>query len=465
MQSILDRLEQDKDAALERLIALLKIPSISTDPAYHDRCLQAAQWLCADLAGMGFSAEVMPTTGKPMVVADYRPKSGGPQLLFYGHYDVQPADPLDLWDSPPFQPQLREITPERRQIVARGAGDDKGQLMTFIEACRAWFAETGGLPVGVTILLEGEEESGSASLEPFLDAHANRLKADIALVCDTTMWDRDTPAITVQLRGLVGEEIIVSAADRDLHSGMYGNAARNPNHVLGRIIADLFDDQGRIQIPGFYDDVVAPDAAIVQQWRSLIPDDRALLRAVGLEQPAGEAGLSVLEQVWARPSAEVNGLIGGYTGEGFKTVIPAEARAKISFRLVRAQDPAAVRAAFRDFVRARIPADCSVTFREHGASPALAVDMTNPFVGLAQQELEAVFGTPAVLLGGGGSIPVVGAFKRKLGMDTLLAGFGLDDDRIHSPNEKYDLSSFERGARFWARLLQAAANQASVKKA
>ena len=458
MDTVLRTLKDQQQAALERLIELLKIPSISTDPAYHDDCLAAAEWLRADLAGMGFQAEVIATDGKPMVLATYTAENAAaPRLLFYGHYDVQPVDPLELWHSPPFEPVIKEVAPGRHQIVARGAGDDKGQLMTFVEACRAWFSAEGKLPCSVTILFEGEEESGGPSLEPFLRDYKDRLQADMALICDTSMWDRETPAITVSLRGLVGEEIIVKAADRDLHSGYYGNAARNPNHVLGRILGDLFDGEGRVTLPGFYDAVQETDPSVLESWKQLMPDPTTMLGPIDLAQPAGEAGRHILEQVWARPSAEVNGIIGGYTGDGFKTVIPAEARAKISFRLVGDMDPDTIRATFRQFVMDRIPGDCTVEFEEHGGSPAMRVAVDHPLILTAQKELTSVFAKTSLLIGAGGSIPVVGSFKHILGLDSILAGFGLDDDRIHSPNEKYELSSFHKGAEFWARFLNAAA--------
>ncbi|MBB4210208.1 acetylornithine deacetylase/succinyl-diaminopimelate desuccinylase-like protein [Rhodothalassium salexigens DSM 2132] len=456
--SVLDAVDAGLDASLDRLFALLAIPSVSTDPAFHADCVRAAEWLCTELTGLGFEARVHPTTGKPMVLAHYTPEGPAaerPRLLFYGHYDVQPADPLELWETGPFEPRLKEVAPGRRQIVARGAVDDKGQLMTFVEACRAWIATHGALPCPVTVFFEGEEESGSPSLMPFLDSHRDALAADVGLICDTAMWDRDTPAITVMLRGLVGEEVTVQAADRDLHSGVFGNAARNPNHVLGRIVGDLFDDQGRVQVPGFYDGVEDAPGEIREQWAALDFDPAAFLGTVDLSVPAGEADRSVLEQVWSRPTAEVNGMIGGYTGDGFKTVIPAEARAKISFRLVAGQDPEAVRAGFRRFVRERLPADCTARFDEHGGSPATVVDIANPFLTTARAQLTAEFEREAVLIGSGGSIPIAGAFKDVLGIDSLLIGFGLDDDRMHSPNEKYELSSFHHGTRFWARFLAA----------
>ena len=312
-----------------------------------------------------------------MVVGHQR-EGAGPSLLFYGHYDVQPVDPLELWDNDPFDPKIVTRPDGSKMLVGRGTADDKGQLMTFVEACRAWKKVTGALPVPVTVLLEGEEELGGVNLPPFLDANLEELRADTALICDTNMWDADTPAITTCLRGLCGEEIVIHAADRDLHSGFYGSAATNPNHVLARIIADLRDADGRITLPGFYDGVPELPDALRESWAKLGFSEAEFLGEVGLSVPAGEKGRSVLEMTWSRPTCEVNGMGGGYQGAGFKTVIPAQAMAKISFRLVFDQDPHKVRAAFRKHVNDRIPKDCSVEFHEHGSGTAVAFDTSGP---------------------------------------------------------------------------------------
>ena len=459
LDDVLVAIDRDLDNSLDRLFALLRIPSISTDPAYRGPCRAAADWLTVELNALGFDATVHATAGQPMVVAHTRGGSGahGPHVLFYGHYDVQPPDPLELWETLPFEPRLVKLSDGNRRIVARGAADDKGQLMTFLEACRAFVAVEGGLPFPVTVLFEGEEETGSPSLKPFLDAHQDELKADLALVCDTDMWDAATPAVTIMLRGLVIEEVIVRGADRDLHSGLFGGPAINPIRVLAHILADIHDADGRIAIPGFYNGVGEIDPEIRSQWRTLAFDQKRFLGELGLKVPAGERGRHILEQIWERPSCDVNGIIGGYTGEGSKTVIPAKASAKVSFRLVGDQDPTTVREAFRAFVRARLPADCAAEFLSHASSLALRLPLDSPYLAKARAALEAEWGRPAVLKGSGGSIPIVGAFKRDLGMDSLLIGFGLDNDCIHSPNEKYDLQSFHKGARSWARILAALA--------
>ncbi|MGH6818113.1 MAG: M20/M25/M40 family metallo-hydrolase [Methylovirgula sp.] len=456
LDAALAKIDSNLDAALGRLFTLVTIPSISTDPAYAGEGNRAAEWLANELRGLGFEASVQPTTGHPMVVAKARSgRAGTPHVLFYGHYDVQPPDPVELWESPPFEPRLLD-TAEGKRIVGRGVSDDKGQLMTFIEACRA-FQETGGLPCSVSILLEGEEETGSPSLPAFLAENRAQLKADIALACDTGMWDRQTPAISVMLRGLVLEEVVIRGADRDLHSGMFGGPAINPIHVLALIIADLHDEAGRVTLQGFYDGVTELPQEIAEQWRKLPFNGRHFLEEVGLSVPAGETGRSVLEMIWSRPTCDVNGIIGGYTGKGSKTVLPAQASAKFSFRLVGTQDPEKIAASFRSFVKARLPADCGAEFLSHGASAAQQLPVNSAALTRARKALAEEWGKDAVLTGCGGSIPIVGAFKRDLGMDTLMVGFALDDDRIHSPNEKYELSSFHKGARSWARILAALA--------
>ena len=456
LPTVLSAIQAAEQAALERLFALVAIPSVSTDPAYKADCERAAAWLADDLRGIGFEAAVRPTAGHSMVVAKAQAsRRDVPHVLFYGHYDVQPPDPLDLWDQPPFTPYLKD-TASGPQIVGRGVADDKGQLMTFIEACRAYQAN-GGLPCDVTILLEGEEETGSPSLPAFLAANAAELEADVALVCDTGMWDRHTPAITTMLRGLVLDEVVIHAADRDLHSGMFGGAAINPIRVLARIIADLHDETGHVTLPGFYDGVVELPDEVATQWHNLGFDGRTFLGEVGLSVPAGEQGRNVLEMLWSRPTCDVNGICGGYTGQGSKTVLPAQASAKFSFRLVGQQDPAKIVAAFRAFVRARLPADCRAEFIAHGASPALQLPFASEALSRARRALQVEWDREPVLAGCGGSIPIVGSFRKDLGMDTLMIGFGLEDDRIHSPNEKYDLSSFQKGARSWARVLHALA--------
>ena len=457
LDAVLAHADAEIEGSLDRLFSLLRIPSISTDPAHADDCRMCAEWLVGQLRQIGFVADAHATPGHPVVVGHDRAGSG-PSVLFYGHYDVQPVDPLELWHRNPFDPAIETRPDGSRTLQGRGTSDDKGQLMTFVEACRSWRAVTGRLPVGVTILLEGEEESGGANLPAFLRQHASELRADVGLICDTNMWDPSTPAIQTMLRGLCGEEVIIHAADRDLHSGFYGSAAANPNRVLVRILSDLHDADGRVTLAGFYDGVPELPETLRAQWETLEFDAAKFLGEVGLSVPAGERGRSVLEMTWSRPTCEINGMSGGYQGPGFKTVIPAMASAKVSFRLVFDQDPHAIRAAFRDFVRARLPADCRAEFLEHGAGRAIRFPIDDPAFQKTNEALTAEWGRRAVFIGGGGSIPVTHELKEALGMDVVLAGFALEDDRIHSPNEKYEVESFRRGVRSWIRVLEALAH-------
>jgi len=451
LDAVLARIDDTLPEALDRLIDLLRIPSISTDPAYKADCARAADWLVKDLQALGFTARAAETPGHPMVVG--HGGEGGRHILFYGHYDVQPVDPLDLWDRPPFDPEVQD-TPKGKVIRARGASDDKGQLMTFIEACRAWKAVHGSLPGKLTIFIEGEEESGSPSLIPFLEQNRAELSCDLALICDTGLYDEHTPAITTMLRGLAKSEFTIRAANRDLHSGMYGGLARNPLHVMASLLAGLHDATGRVQVPGFYDDVAELPDTLRQQWQALAFDHAAYLGDVGLKIPAGEQDRTPLEMIWSRPTAEVNGMWGGYNGAGFKTVLPSEAHAKVSFRLVSDQDPAKILHAFRAWAEAQIPADCEIVWHDGiEGSPASVMEIADPAFEASRQALTEEWGKPAAFIGSGGSIPVAGYFKSILGMDAMLIGFGKDDDNIHSPNEKYDVESFHKGIRAWARIL------------
>ncbi len=361
VETVLHHIDAGLDASRARLFDLLRIPSISAQPAHAADCQRAAEWVRAQLTGLGFTAEVHPTPGHPVVVARHPGPAGytGPHVLFYGHYDVQPVDPLELWHSPPFEPQLVD-GPHGKRFVARGAVDDKGQSMMFIEALRAWHDAGGGIPARLTLVIEGEEETGSVNLEPFLVANKAALASDIALISDTGMWDIDTPAVTTRLRGMAYFEVTLKAADRDLHSGLFGGSALNPINALTRILGELHDADGRIQLPGFYDRVKPISNAQRAQWDALGFDEAAFLGGIGLSKPVGERGYSALERLWARPTADINGIWGGYTGPGSKTVIASEASAKVSFRLVADQDPAEVFAQFQRFVTERLPEGAKV---------------------------------------------------------------------------------------------------------
>ena len=450
LNATLARVDADLEPALDRLMTLLRIPSISTDPAFAPDCQRAADHLVAVLEELGITAKAHATPGHPMVVGHC--DGPGPHLLFYGHYDVQPVDPIELWHRDPFDPAI-EDTAKGRVIRARGAADDKGQLMTFLEALRAIKAETGALPCKLTVLFEGEEESGSPSLVPFMQAHADELQADIAVICDTGLYGHDTPAIITMLRGLLGEELTITGPKLDLHSGMYGGIAMNPARVLVDILSNLHDDNGTVQVPGFYDNIPEVPADVEAQWDALGFEASDFLGDVGLSVPAGEQDRTPLQMIWSRPTAEINGMTAGYTGDGFKTVLPSVASAKVSFRMVAGQDPDALRIAFRDWVRAQLPADCAVEFKPHGASPASSMDLNHPVFDAARRGLSAEWPKPAAFVGAGGSIPIAGYFQDILNLQSLLVGFSRADDGLHSPNEKYDVESFHKGTRSWVRIL------------
>src|ERR1700681_1141842 len=402
VQPVLDRIDADFDNSLERLFSLVRIKSISADPAFAGDCKAAADHLAKDIASLGFATEVRPTAGHPAIVA--KPYGGAkgngrPHVLFYGHYDVQPVDPLNLWHRPPFEPAVTDHADGRKIIVARGAEDDKGQLMTFVEACQAWKSVTGSLPVDVTIVIEGEEEIGSKNFVPFLEKNKEDLKADFALVCDTGMWDPNTPAITTSLRGLVYDEVRIKAANRDLHSGIFGGGAQNPIRVLTRILGGLFGEDGHITIPGFYDGVKDLPPDILAQWSKLNLTPDSFIKPLGLSVTAGENGRLLIEQISSRPTCDIHGIIGGYTGEGSKTVIPAEASAKISFLLVEGQQPEKIRKAFPDYVTARLPGDCTAEFTDHSSAPAIALDWNMKPLAAGRRALTVERGKEALMIG------------------------------------------------------------------
>ncbi len=435
------------DHALSRYLDFLRIPSISTAPAYKAEVRRAGEWLVAQFKELGFTATLHDTPGHPILVAHHDGPAGGsaPHLLYYGHYDVQPPEPLELWESPPFEPAIVD-GPHGKRIVARGAVDDKGQVMTFLEAFRAWKAVHGSFPAEITVLIEGEEEDGSASLPGFLAAHADQLsKAAAVIVTDTNSWDIDTPAITYRLRGLTYVEVTLEGPSRDLHSGLYGGGVLNPINALTKILGQLHDAQGRVQIPGFYDDVVELSPSEREAWAALPFDEKEFLGEIGLTQSTGEEGYTLLERLWARPTCDLNGIWGGYIGTGAKTVIASHASAKLSFRLVPNQDPEKIIAGLNAFLEARTPPDCHWRVEKFSASPGILVPAEGPFMRAARAGLEDIYGKQPAMVGSGGAIPVVGMLQTQLGLDSILVGFGLSDDRIHSPNEKFELKCFKNG--------------------
>ena len=453
LDAVLAKIDTDLDAALERLMGLLRLQSVSTDPAYKEQVNKAADWLVEDLKSLGVEASKRDTPMHPMVVGHVG--NIGPHLLFYGHYDVQPVDPIELWGHDPFEPFIEDRN-GIKVIRGRGTSDDKGQLMTFMEACRAWIAVHGELPCKITFLFEGEEETGSPSLVPFMEANKDELKADLALICDTGMVAKGVPSIASQLRGMLKDEMTIHGPAMDLHSGHYGGPAINPLKEISRIIASFHDDEGRVTIDGFYDDVIEIGDNLKAQWETCGFDEAEYMEGAGLTTPAGEQGYSILEQQWSRPTLEINGMWGGYQGAGTKTVIPAQAHAKITCRLVGDMDPDDIRIKLRAHVEGMLRPDASVTWDNdlEGAPPSV-MNTDRPEFEQARQALSAEWDREAVFVGMGGSIPIAGHFKTVLDMDAMLIGFASEDDRIHSPNEKYDVEAFHKGMRSWARVLAA----------
>lgn len=427
---------------LDELITFLRIPSISTLPEHAEHVAQAAHWLADHLRGLGLpEVEVVPTDGHPVVYAQWLGAGAeAPTVLIYGHYDVQPVDPLDEWHTPPFEPTLRDDN-----LYARGASDDKGQLFIHLKAIEAYLREEGRLPVNVKLLLEGEEECGSPNLAPVIEEHAERLQADVALISDTHILGPDQPSIVYSLRGLSYIEITVQGPAHDLHSGMYGGAVDNPLHVLARLIASLHDDAGRVTVPGFYDDVLPLTEEERAELARIPYGEEELLADTGVPRAWGEPEYTVVERIGARPTLDVNGLWGGFTGEGAKTVIPARAHAKISMRLVPNQDPDRVAQAALAYLQRAAPPTVTVTGRIfHGTPPAL-VPQDHPAMRAAAAAYERVWGRRPIFTREGGSIPVVALFAERLRLPTVLMGFGLRDDNLHAPNEKFYLPNFYRG--------------------
>lgn len=450
--SVTTYLKQHSDRFLEELKELLRIPTVSADPECKPHMRRGAEFIRRQFADLGFDAEIVPTAGHPIVYAEWLKAPGAPTVMVYGHYDVQPADPLDLWTTPPFEPTIRD-----GRLYARGATDDKGQMFTHIKSAEAWLRSVGSLPVNLKYVIEGEEEVGSRNLEDFLEASKERLRCDVAVVSDTSQYAPGQPAITYGLRGILAVEVTLTGPKKDLHSGMFGGAVANPATGIARLIASLHDDQGRIQIPGFYDKVVELTASERQQFRELGFDEAAFKAELGIAEVAGEAGYSTVERRWARPTCEVNGLVSGYTGVGPKTIVPSKATVKITCRLVPDQDPHVLTEALHQFLKAKCPPSLSFEFTSYHGCPAFVLDPNSPYIEAASEAVREAWGVDRVrLIREGGSIPVVQTFKDVLGIDTLLLGWGLDTDNLHSPNEHFTVADFHRGieasSRLWAKL-------------
>ncbi len=442
-------LDDHRDAQLETLFELLRIPSVANVRAEPHPCRTAAEWLAAHCGSLGLDARILETAGQPVVFAEGGPDDA-PTLLIYGHYDVQPAAPLDPWQTDPFEPVVRDGA-----IVARGANDDKGQLFTHLMALEAC-AAAGGLPVRVKLLLEGEEEVGSPTLEPFVAEHAELLAADAAVISDSEFWSRAHPSLTYALRGLAYFELRLRALRADVHSGVNGGAAPNPIHALAGMIAAMHDADGRITLEGFYDDVRPLAEAERQAWASLNFDADAYARDLGAGAlNAGERGYSVLERRWARPTLDCNGIVGGYTEPGSKTIIPAEASAKVSMRLVSDQDPDRVAESFRRFVEQHTPEGMVAAVDTHATARPVMLPTDSPAMRAGRRAVADAFDAEPVLIRCGASVPVTELFQRLLDIDAVLMGFGLPDDNIHSPNERFELNQLFRGARACAAFYRA----------
>lgn len=452
LDRVLKTIESRREQSISAFKEWLAIPSVSTKPEHAPDMQRAAQWLVDQLKFGGLEVSIMPTGGAPAVVAKNKHQQGRPTILLYGHYDVQPPEPLELWTTPAFEPTVRKDSNGFDAIFARGAVDDKGQVWCHVEAILAWQAHTG-LPINLTVLIEGEEEIGSTHLEDFIRKNKDGLKADLCLISDTDQFARGMPAITYGLRGLVYEEIFLTGPGHDLHSGGYGGAVPNPANVLCEIIASLHKPDGSVNIPGFYDDVAIVSDAEKKVMQKLY-NESEFAAELNLSSLSGEAGFSIAERLWVRPTLDVNGITTGYQGPGAKTVIASRASAKVSMRLVPNQNPQKIREVFERTVRERCPKNVKIEFKNHGIADPVVVPIDNRATQLAGSALETGFGKEPIFTRCGGTIPVVGTIKKVLGIDTLLVGFGLPDDSVHAPNEKFDLDALYNGTRTAAALYE-----------
>lgn len=449
--SILQRvdkyLEQNASRFEDELCELLRIPSVSADSRHKGDVERAAEWVAGQLRGMGLTTKVHPTPGHPIVTAESPAVPGAPVVLVYGHYDVQPPDPLNEWISPPFEPTRRE-----GNLYARGATDDKGQMFTHVKSAEAWLRSGTNLPVQLKFLIEGEEEVGSAHLDAFIESHKRELAADVVVISDTSQFGPGQPAITYGLKGIAYYELRLTGPKQDLHSGTFGGSVTNPANALVRMLTALVDEKGRVQVPGFYDRVLPLSDQERKQFAELPFSEAEYMRQVGVEGLSGEAGYSTIERRWARPTCDINGLWSGYQGEGAKTVLPAKAGAKFSFRLVPDQDPHELSKSLRAMLEKLCPPGIKLELIDFHGAPGVVVPLDSPFMAAADRAIEQGFGTRPFYIREGGSIPVVNSFKKLLGVDTLLLGWGQNDDNTHSPNEKFSLADFHRGIKTSAHL-------------
>jgi acetylornithine deacetylase/succinyl-diaminopimelate desuccinylase-like protein len=441
MDNVIDFINVNRDRYLEELKALLAIPSISALPEHAGDVTRCAEWCADEMRRVGLeNVKLIPTPGNPVVYGDWLHGEGAPTILFYGHYDVQPVDPLNLWTSPPFEATVRD-----GEIYARGSADDKGQVFMHLKAVEAHLKQNGKLPVNIKFILEGEEEVGSAHLDDFIREHKNDLAADVVVISDSAMFGRGVPSICYGLRGLVYFQIDLRGSSTDLHSGSFGGAVANPGMVLAQVLAQMKDRGGRIKIAGFYDDVVALQEEERQAWATLPYNEKQYKKDFGVPKLFGETGYTTLERTWARPTFEVNGLLSGFTGEGAKTVLPAVAMAKVSMRLVPNQDPDKIAKLLEDYVRKIAPPTVELKLtRLHGGKPWMA-EFDSPYIRAAGRAIEKGFGKMPVFTREGGSIPVVATFQEELGIPSVLFGVGLPDENAHAPNEKLDLGNFHGG--------------------
>ncbi|HEY1600195.1 MAG TPA: dipeptidase [Pirellulales bacterium] len=433
----------------QELFELLRIPSVSAMSAHKGDIRTAANWVLRQFQSLGFQSELIETAGHPIVYAQSPAMPGAPTVLVYGHYDVQPPDPLNEWISPPFEPTVRD-----GNLYARGATDDKGQMFTHIKSAEAWIKTAGRLPLNLKYVIEGEEEVGSANLDAFVDKNHDRLACDIIVISDTSQFAPGQPAITYGLKGIAYFELRLTGPSQDLHSGVFGGSVTNPANALARMLTALVNERGQVQVPGFYDDVIPIADSERAAMRKLNFDEREFMRQLGVEALSGEDGYTTLERRWARPTCDINGLTSGYQGEGAKTVLPARASAKFSFRLVPNQDPHKVATSLRKMLAGLVPPGINMELISFHGAPGVVVPLESPYMAAASRAIEAGFGRAPVFIREGGSIPVVSTFHEKLGVDTLLLGWGQNDDNTHSPNEKFCLADFHRGIKASAHLWQ-----------